>query len=107
MSIHALVSEFTRPRARSRTRALGGLLLAVLITGVPSGSTAASYQVARKVQDLWATHNVVYINYDPVNNRYRAHCVSVGNSAVLKHILSCDLYNQQGEQASGQGLGAS
>lgn len=57
-----------------------------------SVSVAASYEVTRGVRDVYGTHNVVYINYDPVNNRVRAHCVSVGNSSVWKYIKSCRLY---------------
>ena len=108
MSMHTLVGGGMRPRARYRARALGGLLLALLMTGAPYVPTAASGEVARTKKDIWATHNVVLINYDPVNKRYRAHCVSVGNSAVKKQILACRLTrSSDGEVRLGKGVGPS
>jgi hypothetical protein len=108
MSVRALVGGGMRPRARYRAHALGGLLLALLMTGAPYVPTAASGEVTRTVKDnLWAVHNVVLINYDPVNKRYRAHCVSVGNSRVKKQILACRLTDSKGEVKLGKGVGPS
>jgi hypothetical protein len=78
------------------------------MTGAPYVPTAASGEVARKVKDnLWAVHNVVLINYDPDNHRYRAHCVSVGNSRVKKQILACRLTDSKGEVKLGKAVGPS
>ena len=108
MSMYTWVGGGVRPRARSRARMLGGLLLAWLMTGAPYVPTAASGEVTRAVMDrLWAVHNVVLINYDPVHKRYRAHCVSVGNSRVKKQILACRLTDSTGEVKLGKGVGPS
>jgi hypothetical protein len=98
MSMRAWVGGCIRPWSRYRTLALGGLMLSLMMTGSPHMATAASYEVIRGEADIGGTHNVVYINYDFDNNRYRAHCVSVGNRGVFKEIFSCRLY----EHPSGQ-----
>jgi hypothetical protein len=78
------------------------------MTGVPYVPTAAGGEVTRTVKDnLWAVHNVVLINYDPVHKRYRAHCVSVGNDQVKKQILACRLTDSTGEVKLGKGVGPS
>jgi hypothetical protein len=71
-------------------------------------SAATSYEVTRGVLDVYGTHNVVYINYDPAYNRLRAHCVSVNNSTVWKYIKSCRLYEYpSGAYRTGTAVGPS
>jgi hypothetical protein len=81
-----------RPRMTKQLLAVFTLLIVLSSLGSPIAN-AASCEVARSIPyDRYRTHNLVYINYDTVNRRYRAHCISVGNNAVSRFIKACRLY---------------